>query len=252
MTVTEATKGTRTERVVIVGGSSGIGLALAGTMLAAGAEVTIAGRSPERLAAATRELTERHSQATDRLRTQTADVTREDDIERLFKETGPVDHVVATAADATGAYQPVTRFDVTAGRRLIDAKLLGAVLLAKHADLTPAGSITLTSGIAAYRPAPGGSMVAAVNGALASLAYALAIELAPARINVVSPGWVDTPIWDTIAGEGKTARLDAMASRLPAGRVGQPDDIAQAILALVRNPFITGTVFHVDGGQRLV
>jgi NAD(P)-dependent dehydrogenase (short-subunit alcohol dehydrogenase family) len=198
------------------------------------------------------ELTGRHAHTTDRLCAETADITREDDIERLFKKTGPVDHVVATAADATGAYQRVAEFDVTAGRRLIDAKLLGAVLLAKHADLAPGGSLTFTSGIAAYRPAPGGSMVAAVNGALASLAYALAIELAPVRVNVVSPGWIDTPIWDTIAGDGKTARLDAMASGLPAGRVGHPADVAQAILALIRNPFITGTVLHVDGGQRLV
>jgi NAD(P)-dependent dehydrogenase (short-subunit alcohol dehydrogenase family) len=252
MTATEITTAQRTERVVVIGGSSGIGLAVAGTMLAEGAEVTIAGRSPERLAAAARELTGRHAHATDRLHPETADITREADIERLFKEAGPVDHVVATAADAAGAYQRAAEFDVTAARRLIDAKLLGAVLLAKHANLGASGSITLTSGIAAYRPAPGGSMVAAVNGALASLAYALAIELAPARVNVVSPGWIDTPIWDTIAGDGKAARLDAMASRLPAGRVGQPADVAQAILALIRNPFITGTVLHVDGGQRLV
>jgi len=95
-------------------------------------------------------------------------------------------------------------------------------------------------------------VVAAVNGALASLAYALAVELAPIRVNVVSPGWVDTPIWDTVAGEGKAATLEAMAKRLPVGRIGQPSDIAQAITSVMMNGFITGTVMHVDGGQRLV
>jgi NAD(P)-dependent dehydrogenase (short-subunit alcohol dehydrogenase family) len=98
------------------------------------------------------------------------------------------------------------------------------VLVAKHAAplIEPGGSITFTSGIAAYRPLPGASMVAAVNGALASIASALAIELAPVRVNVVSPGWVDTPIWDTVAGSGRAATLEAMAERLPVGRIGQP------------------------------
>ncbi|WP_327429304.1 SDR family oxidoreductase [Streptomyces sp. NBC_01236] len=244
---------TTPERIVIVGGSSGMGLALAESALAGGADVTIVGRSPERLAAAERQLG-----GGDRLRAVAADITSEPDTERLFKTVGEtvgaIDHVVLTAADATGAYQPITSFDLEAGRRLVDSKLFGAVLLAKYAapHLTSGGSITLTSGIAAYRPAPGGSMVAAVNGALASLTYALALELAPIRVNALSPGWVDTPIWDTIAGDGKQARLDAMAQRLPVGRIGTPHDIAEALLALMHNRFITATVLHADGGHRLV
>jgi NAD(P)-dependent dehydrogenase (short-subunit alcohol dehydrogenase family) len=240
---------TTPERVVIVGGSSGMGLALAEALIAAGAEVTIAGRSQERLAAAERRLA-----GPDRLRAIAADITREEDIERLFEAAGRVDHVVVTAADVTGAYQPVTSFDPEPARKLVDAKLIGPVLVAKHAAplIEPGGSITFTSGIAAYRPLPGASMVAAVNGALASIASALAVELAPVRVNVVSPGWVDTPIWDTVAGSGKDATLEAMARRLPAGRIGRPDDIARAFLALMRNPFITATVLHADGGQRLV
>jgi NAD(P)-dependent dehydrogenase (short-subunit alcohol dehydrogenase family) len=88
--------------------------------------------------------------------------------------------------------------------------------------------------------------------ALESLACALALELAPVRVNVVSPGWIDTPIWDTIAGEAKSERLEAMAARMPVGRVGTPGDAAQAVLAVIGNQFMTGTVVHVDGGQRLV
>ncbi|MEU5758212.1 SDR family oxidoreductase [Nocardia sp. NPDC047648] len=239
---------TTPERIVIVGGSSGMGLALAAALVAEGAEVTIAGRSAERLAAARRGL----PAGPGSVRSVVADITREADLERLFAESEPVDHVVTTAADITGAYQPLAEFDADLARNLLSSKLIGPALLAKHARVVPGGSVTFTSGVAAYRPAPGGAMVAAVNGALASLAYALALELGPVRVNVVSPGWVDTPIWDAITGPAKIERHRQLAARLPVGRIGRPSDIAQAMLGVMRNPFITGTVLHVDGGHRLV
>ncbi|MEU4220324.1 SDR family oxidoreductase [Actinoplanes sp. NPDC026623] len=236
-------------RVLIVGGGSGMGLALADSLLAGGARVMIAGRSGERLAAAARRL-----DRGERLRTSQVDVGREDQVRRLLAEAGRLDHVVVTAADATGAYAPLPGFDVQAARSVIDTKLLGPWLIAKHAGpvLAPGASITFTSGIAAYRPGPGASMVASANGALEALARALAVELAPIRVNVVSPGWVDTPVWDTLAGDAKAERLAAMAARLPAGRIGRPADIAKAFEAVMGNGFITGTVVHVDGGHRLV
>ncbi|MFI9511324.1 SDR family oxidoreductase [Nocardia sp. NPDC052566] len=237
-----------TERVVVVGGSSGMGLALATALVAEGAEVTIAARSAERLAAAERAL----SGGPGKVRAIIADITEEDSIARLFTEVGPVDHVVTTAVDATGVYQPITELDPAVARRTLDAKLIGPALLAKHADIAPGGSLTFTSGIAAYRPGPGSSIIAAANGALASLAYALAIELSPVRVNVISPGWIDTPVWDTIAPDAKFERHRAMSSRLPVGRIGRPDEIAHAIRTLMANAFITGTVLHVDGGHRLV
>ena len=189
-----------------------------------------------------------------RLGTVVADIGDEQDVERLFKTTGPVDHIVTTAADVGGAYQPIKEYDVAAARSSIESKLIGPLLLAKHGApvVRPGGSLVFTSGIAAYRPGPRGSMVAALNGALASLASALAIELAPLRVNVVSPGWVDTPIWQSVAGDAKDDMLSAMARRLPVGRIGRTKDIADAIIALQRNGFITGTVLHVDGGHRLV
>jgi NAD(P)-dependent dehydrogenase (short-subunit alcohol dehydrogenase family) len=237
------------ERVLIVGGSSGMGLALAEQMLTAGAEVTIVGRSEDRLSAARQRLPH-----PGRLRTIAADITREDDVERLFQSIGTLDHIVSTAADIAGVYVLLPDMDIAIARRVMDSKVIGPLLLAKHGArrLASGGSITLTSGIAAYRPAPKGSVVAAVNGALASLAYALAVELAPIRVNVVSPGWVDTPIWEAVAGSGKAAVLDAMAKRLPVGRIGRAADVAQAITSVMYNGFITGTVLHVDGGQRLV
>ncbi len=238
------------EHILVVGGGSGMGFALANRLLEWGAKVTIAGRSSERLTLARKRL----GADAPRLRTVVADVTREDDIERLFTSTGDLNHIVWTAADVGGVYVPLDEMDISTARRVVDSKVIAPVMLAKHGAprLIPGGSITLLSGIAAYRPAPKGSVVAAINGALESLVYALAVELAPLRVNAVSPGWVDTPIWDSVVGAGKAAALEAMAKRLLVGRIGQPDDIAQAIEAVMRNNFMTGTVVHVDGGQRLV
>ncbi|MRH92680.1 SDR family oxidoreductase [Nocardia sp. SYP-A9097] len=233
-------------RAVVVGGGSGMGLAIADALLAAGAEVTIVGRSPERLADAVRELGD------GKLNAIAADVADEEQVRRIFDTVGVVDHVVTTAGDTTGTYGPIKDFDFPNGRGFVETKLIGSMLLAKHADITPGGSLTFTSGIAAYRPSPGGAMVAAVNAALEGLARALAVELGPTRVNVVSPGWVRTGIWDRMTWDDKDERLQAMAERLPVGHLGLPEDIAQAVLSLLRNQFVTGTVLHVDGGHRLV
>ncbi|MEV0801307.1 SDR family oxidoreductase [Kribbella sp. NPDC050281] len=234
-----------TEHVVVVGGSSGMGRALAAELVAQGSEVTVAGRSAGKLDAVRRELG---------VRTVAMDIGVEQDVERLFKTTGTVSHIVTTAADISGAYQLISEYDVNSARSAVDSKLLGPLLLAKHGTplLETGGSIVFTSGIAAYRPGPRAAVVAALNGGLASLASALAVELAPIRVNVVSPGWVDTPIWEYVAGDATAETLAAMAARLPAGRIGRTKDIADAIIALLRNGFITGTVLHADGGHRLV
>jgi NAD(P)-dependent dehydrogenase (short-subunit alcohol dehydrogenase family) len=233
------------KRVLVVGGSSGIGFATARLALERGAEVVLASRSREKLASAARDLG-------DRVRTVAVDVGREEDVGRLFAEVTEIDHIVTTAVDA--AYQPVQQLDLTAARKVVDSKLVGALLLAKHGAprVRPGGSLTFTAGIASERPGANGSVVAAVNGALGALARALSLELAPVRVNVVSPGWVDTPVWDSIAGAGKADVFAKMAARLPVGRVGRPEDLAHAIVFLMENEFSTGTVLHVDGGHRLV
>ncbi len=235
------------KRIVVVGGGSGIGRGIARAALEAGAEVVIVGRSGKRLEEAIAELG-----SSAMVRPVTADVTNEADVIRLFHEVEAFDHLATTVADLT--YQPIRELEVAAARKSIDSKLLSSLLLAKHAwaRARPGGSLTFTSGIAAYRPGPRGAVVAAVNGALASLARALALELAPLRVNVVSPGWVDTPIWEVVAGSNTAAMQEQMAKRLPGGRIGRPEDIAQAVLSMMANEFITGAVLHVDGGQRLV
>ena len=235
------------QRFVVFGGSSGIGLGVARAALDTGARVVIAGRSAEKLRHAAAALA-----APDRVETCATDITRESDVAGLFAAIGEVDHVITTAVDA--AYQPVAALEMAAARRVIDSKLFGALLLARYSAprIRAGGSLTFTAGIAAERPAPGGAVIAAVNGALFSLVRALALELAPLRVNAVSPGWVDTPVWDSFAGAKKTALQSAMAQRLPTGRIGRVEDIAHAIIFLTQNTFTTGTVLPVDGGQRFV
>jgi NAD(P)-dependent dehydrogenase (short-subunit alcohol dehydrogenase family) len=237
------------KKVLIAGGGSGMGMALTKQCLNAGDRVIIVGRNEETLAQACEKF-QRPAQLT----AIAADISREDQVANLFEQVGSLDHVVSTAADIAGAYELLPSLDMKAAQRVVDSKFYGPLLLAKYgaARLSSVGSITFVSGIAAYRPAARGSVVAAVNAALEGLVRALALELAPIRVNAVSPGWVDTSIWAHVAGDKKDDVLNAMAKRLPVGRVGQPDDIADAIAFLMGNTFTTGTILHVEGGHRLV
>lgn len=236
-------------KILVVGGGSGMGLALARRCLDAGARVVIAGRGEDRLRQAREALGNPAG-----LDVAIVDITREDQVAALFQRLGGLDHIVSTAADIEGAYQLLPALELKAAQRVVESKLYGPLLLAKHGAprLSAAGSMTFVSGIAAYRPAPRGSVVAAVNAALEGLVRALAVELAPIRVNAVSPGWVDTSIWAQVAGDRKDETLADMAERLPVGRIGQPDDIADAIAFLMGNGFTTGTTLHVEGGHRLV
>lgn len=237
------------DKVLIVGGGSGMGLALARRCLDLGSRITIVGRNEDKLRRACEELGKPES-----LDTIAVDIAQEAQVANLFKRIGRLDHIVSTAADIEGAYELLPDLELEAAQRVVNSKLYGPLLLAKHGSplLSAAGSITFVSGIAAYRPSARGSVVAAVNAALEGLVRALAVELAPIRVNAVSPGWVNTPIWSFVAGDKKDDTLSAMAKRLLVGRVGEPDDIADAIGFLMGNTFTTGTILHVEGGHRLV
>lgn len=236
------------DTVVVIGGSSGMGLAVARRCLADGAPVVIAGRSPWRLKAAQAELG-----CPGRLRAVTADIGDRAQVAALFEHTATIRHLVVTAADLP--YGAVTALTEDSLMRAVRSKFLGPYFAAQAAAprMPAGGSITFTTGIAAYRPAPGGSLAAATNGALEAMVRAFALELAPIRINAVSPGWVDTPLWDQLAtAEAKQARLSQMAARLPGSRLATPADIANAISYLIEDDFVTGTVLHAEGGQLLV
>lgn len=236
-------------KVIIVGGSSGIGLGVAAAALGKGAELVLVGRSREKLSRAAGKLS-----APGRVATIAADMTQENEIARAFDELGAFDHLVSTAG-APPPGDPIARTDVDLVRRFVDSKLIGAVLLAKYAArcLGKGGSMTFTSGINKDRPpVPGGAVVSAIAGSFDQLARALSLELAPSRVNVVSPGWVDTPMFDELVGEAKHGYFESMAARLPSGRIAAPSDIAPAYLYSMESDFTTGETIHIDGGQRLI
>jgi NAD(P)-dependent dehydrogenase (short-subunit alcohol dehydrogenase family) len=236
------------KKVVIIGGSSGIGLGISAAARQSGAEVVIAGRSSEKLQAAKRTL------GADRVRSHIVDMTQEAEVARLFDEIGAFDHLVVTAGTPPPG-DPIERTDMDIVRSFVDSKLLGAVLLAKHAvrTLRAGGSMIFTSGINKDRPpVPGGAVVSAIAGSFSYLARALALELAPTRVNVVSPGWVDTPMWDEIVGEAKAGFFASMAPRLPARKIATPADVARAYLYLMESEITTGETIRVDGGHHLI
>jgi len=234
--------------VVVIGGSSGMGLAVARRCLADGARVVIAGRSRQRLEEASAELGRPPA-----LAAISADIADQAQLQHLFEQAGTLTHLVVTAADLP--YGPVLTLTEDSMMRAVRSKITGPLTAAQLAAprMPPHGSITYTSGIAAYRPMPGGALAAITNGALESMVWTLALELAPIRVNAVSPGWVDTPIWDNLGTpEAKEARLGEMAARLPGRRIGHAQDIANTIAFLIGDSFVTGTVLHAEGGQLLV
>ncbi len=231
-------------RLVVVGAGSNIGRAIARTASAAGADLVLAGPDAGRLRATAAEL------AGPAL-IQPVDLADEGSIAALAERVGPFDHLVSTAA--MPANGPLATLELADVQRAFAAKVIGPLLLAKHlaGQVEEGGSFVFFSGVAAWRPAPERVVMATTNGALAFLVEALAVELAPVRVNAVSPGIVDSGAWDGLA-ERKDPFLRSIAERNPARRVGSPDDLVQAVLYAIGNPYVTGTVLHVDGGHRLV
>lgn len=228
-------------KVIVVGGSSGIGLATAAMAKAEGAEVVIASRNAERVKAAADKLGAKGI---------AADVTNEQSVNDLFRGCGPVDHVVVSAAQLrTGPFKTVAMEDV---RATLEAKLWGAWRCARAAEIKPGGSLTLVSGFLSIRPRPNSAIVSVANGALESLTRALALELAPIRVNCVSPGIIDTPIRAAMPEAARKEMLAKAAATLPVRRVGEAEDVARQILAFMANGFMTGSIVYLDGGGLVV
>lgn len=209
----------------------------------------IVGRSSDKLEAAEKALGKNA-----KVRSIAADMTKEADVARAFQQAGAIDHFVTTAGTPPPNH-PIADIDVDATRRFVDDKMISTMTLAKHASkaIRRGGSMIFTSGINKGKPpVPGGSVVAAVAQSFDAFVRALALELGPTRVNVVSPGWVDTPMFDEIVGDAKHGYFEELAVRLPAGRIATPADIATAYIYLMESDFTTHETIHIDGGQRLI
>jgi NAD(P)-dependent dehydrogenase (short-subunit alcohol dehydrogenase family) len=244
------------KRVVIIGGSSGIGLETARESLAEGAFVTTAGRSEDRLRRAAEHLGNSFKGNTakgpsDRLRTVVADLADEASVRSLFAGETHVDHVFVPAGELRPDSGDVLRSGVDSLRSILDIRLLGVAHVIRHArSKMEEGSITLMSGLYAIRPGTASAMAAAAVAAVEGMTRALALDLAPVRVNAVSPGLIDTPLWDAF-GSQRDAVL-ARGAVLPVGRIGRPEEVAAAVIFLMTNGFVTGTVLRIDGGGALI
>jgi len=231
--------------VVILGGSSGIGLATARAAKDAGAAVVITGRDSHKLAAARATLGAG-------ARAEVLDVTDEAGTRDFFASLDALDHLFITAG--TVVLDTHLAPDTAALAPALDTRFWGAVFAAKYAapKMCAGGSITFMSGTAGRRPLPGAVIATASCGAVDSLARALALDLAPLRVNSIQPGYVDTPLFDALLGAEREAVLAAAGARLPVQRIGRPEEIADAVLFLMRNGYVTGINLIVDGGGVLV
>jgi len=229
--------------VVIVGRGGGIAKAV--TMLARseGARVVVAGRDSEALAA---------GYDGEDVSAETVDVTDDESISAFADRVGPVDHLVSTvSARARGKLADLDRAKLQLS---FDTKVIGPAMLAKHfsPQINEGGSIVLFSGVNAFKVNVGYLGVAITNGAVDFLTRSLAVELAPIRVNAISPGVIDTGAWDSLGEDGKRDYFAHISDTNPARRIGTVDDVAEAVLFALTNTFLTGVTLKVDGGEPLI
>lgn len=228
------------QRVVIIGGTSGIGRAVAQAALAAGASVHIGSSNADKLKAALALLGTGATGAT-------IDVCDEGSVEAFFADAQPIDHLVYTAGDWVRRKTQVgVKFDLAASQESVQTRFWGVLLTIKYAlpVMAQTGSITLTSGLYAHRPVKGTSLITAFNGAVEHLARGLAVDLAPIRVNTVTAGFIDTEAWEAMSDEMK----QGVTTKQVISRPGLPEEVAEAYLYFMRAGYTTGQVSVVDGG----
>ncbi len=228
--------------VVITGGGSGIGLETARQVVDCDGSVILMGRSTEKLEKAAAELGPRIS-------IRQLDVTDEAAVKETFSALERIDHLVTAAAGSLRGH--LFDLDTAKARALFESKFWGQHHCVKYAapHMSPDGSVVLLSGWASRKPGAGISTLAAIDGAIEALMRTLALELAPIRVNALSPGQIDTPLWRARLSEDEAkAYFKRVAAVHPVGRAGTAKDVAEAILFLMQNGFMTGSVLDIDGG----
>jgi NAD(P)-dependent dehydrogenase (short-subunit alcohol dehydrogenase family) len=231
--------------VVVVGASSGMGLATAKLAHDRGAIVTIVARDQGRLEAARDSLG-------DHVRAFAADASDEVQVAAVFDQIEHVDHAAVFAG--AQPVSPLAEADLALFRTGMEARVWAALLICKYAvpKMEVDGSVTLCSGLSAHRPRRDRSIGASATAALESFGRAMAVELAPIRVNTICPGPIATPMLERSYGDNPDAAIAAISSRVPLGRIGTSEEIADAALFLMGNGFVTGTTLHVDGGMTLL
>ncbi len=234
------------KRVVVLGGTSGLGFAAAEAAARAGAGVVIASGTAERVARSLAVLPQG-------VEGHVADLTDEAQVSALFERIGAFDHLIYTAGDPL-MLGPLATTSLAEARRAFEVRFWGAMAAVKYGSpqIRPGGSIVLTMGIAAARPREGWVVPASILGAMEAMTRALAVELAPIRVNIVSPGVVKTALWDPLPEEAREALYRDVGAQLLVGRVGEAQEVAETYLYLMRQSFSTGQVIVVDGGGVLV
>ena len=241
----EQGNGLHNKRVVILGGSSGIGLAVAEQAASQGAKLVIASSNAERVQKAIESLG-------GNAQGHTLDLSDEQAVETLFAKLGAFDHLVFTAGDSLHL-QDLATTDLKQARRAFELRYWAALAAVKYGsnNIRKGGSVVLTTGVAGQRPQKGWVVAASVCGTIDALTRALAVELAPIRVNAVSPGVVRTNLWQSMSAAEREQMYESVGKSLPVGRVGEPHDIAQAYVFLMQEGFGTGQILVVDGGTVL-
>jgi NAD(P)-dependent dehydrogenase (short-subunit alcohol dehydrogenase family) len=238
--------GLQGKRVVVLGGSSGIGLAVAKQAALQGANVVIASSSAERVQKAVESVG-------GKAQGQAVDLSDEQAVATFFAKLGSFDHLVFTAGDSLHLHD-LASTDLQEARRAFELRYWAALAAVKYGSphIRKQGSIVLTTGIAGQRPQKGWVMAASVCGTIEALTRALAVELAPIRVNAVSPGVVRTNLWQNMDAAEREHLYESVGNSLPVGRVGEAEEVAQAYLFLMQEGFSTGQALVVDGGTVLV
>jgi len=234
------------KQIIILGGTSGIGLAVAQAAAAEGARVRIASRNSVRVSDALATLPPGAEGLTVNLTDETA-------AKAFFQAAGDFDHLVYTAGESL-KLAPLAESDIAQARNFFELRYWGAFTVAKyaHGHIRPGGSIVFTSGLAGARPHEGWSIASSICSAMEGLTRALAVELAPVRVNIVSPGVVKTPLWRDMSSAARDALYAGEAQRLLVGHVGEPQEIAEGYLYLMCQTYVTGQTLTIDGGGLLV
>ena len=229
-------------KAVVLGGTSGIGFAVAAAAVREGFDVTVASSRQSSVDKAVAALPDVAGAVVD-----LGDAER---VAAFFAAQGEIDHLVYTAGEPLST-MPVADLDLDAARTFFGLRYFGALGAVRAALPYVRGSITLTSGTAAARGGPGWSVGASVCGAIEALTRSLALELAPVRVNAVAPGVVRSPLWQRMSDADREAMYASIGATIPAGRVGEVEDVARAYLYCMTQPWTTGTVLTVDGGTVL-